>query len=124
MSREMNLQIAVKFMNWRMRKPADLAAEGIPLPPALEGSSEPVIVAERDNAIDFFTREDLPDFSGDIGAAWEVVDKMGGKLVSISRNLMGKWVVMVNTPMGTKQFSADDAPEAICRAALVLSARG
>lgn len=123
MSREMNLQIAMKFLDWRLRKPEELAAEGIPVPEALAAEGQPILVAERDNTIDFYTREELPEFSTDIGAAWEVAEHMGDKLVSISRNLMGNWVVMVNTPMGPKQFSADEAPEALCRAALAIAAK-
>lgn len=122
MSREMNLQIAMKFMDWRLRKPADLAEEGLPVPPELADLEQPIFVAERENSIEFYKRDELPNFSGDIAAAWEVADKMGSKLVSISRNVMGNWVVMVATPMGPKQFSSNDAAEAICRAALGLAA--
>jgi len=123
MSREMNLQIAMKFLDWRLRKPEELAAEGIPVPESMASEGQPIFVAERDNTIDFYTRDELPDFSNDISAAWEVVERMGNKLVSISRNLMGNWVVMVNTTMGPKQFSAEMAPEAICRAALAMAAK-
>ncbi|MDH3714687.1 MAG: hypothetical protein OET44_12665 [Gammaproteobacteria bacterium] len=123
MSREMNLQIAMKFLDWRLRKPEELAEEGIPVPEALVSQGQPILVAERDNTIDFYTRDELPDFSSDISAAWEVVERMGDKLVSISRNLMGNWVIMVNTSMGPKQYSAEMAPEAICRAALAISAK-
>jgi hypothetical protein len=123
MSREMDLQIAMKFLDWRLRKPEELAEEGIPVPETLASQGEPIFVAERDNTIDFYTRDELPDFSTDISAAWEVVERMGDKLVSISRNLMGNWVIMVNTSMGPKQFSAEMAPEAICRAALAMAAK-
>jgi len=123
MSREMNLQIAMKFLDWRLRKPEELAEEGIPVPESLASQGQPIFVAERDNTIDFYMRDELPEFSTDISAAWEVVERMGDKLVSISRNLMGNWVVMVNTSMGPKQFSAEMAPEAICRAALAMSAK-
>ena len=123
MSREVDLQIAMKFLDWRLRKPEELAEEGIPVPESLASAGQPIFIAERDNTIEFFTREELPHFSTDISAAWEVVESMGTKLVSISRNLMGNWVVMVNTSMGPKQFSGDDAPEAICRAALAIAAK-
>ena len=123
MSREVDLQIAMKFLDWRLRKPEELAEEGIPLPESLASQGQPIFVAERDNTIEFFTREELPHFSTDISAAWEVVESMGSKLVSISRNLMGNWVVMVNTSVGPKQFSGDYAPEAICRAALAIAAK-
>ena len=124
MSREMNAEVALKFMGWRLRRPQDLVEEGLPVPESLLESTDPVIVAERDESIDFFTRAELPNFSGDIAAAWEVAEKMGSKLISISKNLAGSWVIMVTTPLGPKQFSAEKAPEAICRAALALAAKG
>ena len=46
MSREMNLQIAMKFLDWRLRKPEELAEEGIPVPEGLAGKGQPIFVAE------------------------------------------------------------------------------
>ena len=123
MSREINLQIALKFMDWRYRSPAELAEEGLPVPESLAGQPDNIFVAERDNTIEFYSRDEIPDFSNDVAAAWEVVEHMGDRLVSISRNLMGNWVLMVNTPMGPKQFSGDHVSEAICRAALGMAAK-
>lgn len=63
-------------------------------------------------------RMDLPEFSADIAAAWEVVEHLAtpdeALMITYSK---GTWVVAV----GSVEASAtsESAPEAICRAALL-----
>ncbi len=67
--------------------------------------------------------EPMPDYSGEIAAAWEVVEKIGG--VAMDDNGEGltypRWAVFFNLPDGgtSRQVEAESAPLAICRAALL-----
>ena len=66
------------------------------------------------------TSGDLPGFSTDIAAAWEVLKKF--EWVQLLKGQMGLWTCTIRKYRGTafKEFQAlsRQAPEAICRAAL------
>ena len=65
---------------------------------------------------------DCPEFSTDIAAAWEVVEKMGNYLFACGRNDEGMWEACffpVNSGIGKlNEAHGDTAPLAISRAAL------
>jgi Phage ABA sandwich domain len=65
---------------------------------------------------------DCPRYSINIAAAWEVVEKSGGKFIALRRRAdnRGWTVIMRKDDISdlTEEASADTAPLAICRAAL------
>lgn len=67
------------------------------------------------NAIFGAIADAYDDYSEDIGAAWKVVEKMGEKFDSLSLTISGKWKATV----GAFEATAETAPLAICRVALL-----
>lgn len=62
------------------------------------------------------------DWTGDISAAWEVVEKIGSVKV-LGPNIEREWYASV---LGNRNFGvfAKSAPEAICKAALIAVMEG
>jgi hypothetical protein len=65
--------------------------------------------------------EIYPDYSTDIAAAWEVVNKSSSFMVTMQDEDLGytKWYCEYATETGYFEAEADTAPLAICRAALL-----
>lgn len=68
--------------------------------------------------------EQIPDYSTDIAAAWQVVEHLHGRVV-IDHWSRGAYKVMIYLPAKppSVEASAESAPLAICRAALAALSR-
>jgi len=101
--REMDALVAEKVMGWELR-------------------------TFKSNGVDFWhipgtvrCELDAPKFSTDIGAAWEVVEKMIGEMWNLSLEYQSAvyWCEFGKTCVPGDGEIADTAPLAICRAALL-----
>jgi hypothetical protein len=68
--------------------------------------------------------EELPDYSTDIGAAWKVVEEVAGPESLFSATVVGQyaggqWRCLFSNAFDAFDVTAETAPLAICRAALL-----
>lgn len=108
----------VCFGNWNMPAPLTLeAALALPAGPELDG-----IVSERVMGVPplpdgtFWT---LPEYSTDIAAAWEVVEKIGDELTLDTGSKSPSRAILWSSMTGAQATGfGETVPLAICRAAL------
>ena len=115
--RESDALIAEKVMGWKIRREIVLTYGSNPL-----ATFRTLYTVTDGRGIDWsptydLDGVDLPRYSTDIGAAWEVVEKVDIVEISKSYRAGGEWYwsVFVN---GNCTY-AKSVPEAICKAALL-----
>lgn len=113
MTRELDAEVAEKVMGWRDLGDDERATSGV-CPTAKKGDLYPTPIGDGVNRY-------VPNWSEEIGLAWDVVEKMAEKGYSLTLMylLRLRWTASfykANEDHGTEDDAS--APTAICRAAL------